>query len=105
MPTAFKYLLGMRPLSPADRIGGLWLFCGKRSGGSAGSRGDRRSGPYGAQGSIQGMGAMAGLAVGADLFIETMVPAFDGTETEEKLGLGVHAAAARFAAAVLRQFA
>lgn len=31
LPLAFKYLMSVSPIRPADEIAGLWLLCGKRS--------------------------------------------------------------------------
>ena len=72
MPAAFKYLLGMRPIDPKDRVLGLWLFCGKPSVTTGGI----------APQSLNGMGEGAGYDVEPDVHVVEMVP---GETTDGKV--------------------
>ena len=64
MTAAFKYLFGMRPIDPKDRVLGLWLFCGKPAVSTGGI----------APQSLNGMGEGAGYDVGPDVHVVEMVP-------------------------------
>lgn len=68
LPLAFKYLMSVSPIRPADETAGLWLLCGKRSPGDD---------PDEAAGCLNAFGAAMGVAGRADVHFEPLAGSSD----------------------------